>query len=44
VRELIVGGEIVVRNRRPTRIAPLALGAEAVAGAERLWATVAELG
>jgi cytosine/adenosine deaminase-related metal-dependent hydrolase len=43
VRDVIVGAEIVVRNRRLLRIDQLQLRAEAMAGAERLWGRVNEL-
>jgi putative selenium metabolism protein SsnA len=43
VRDVIVGGEVVVRNRCPTRIDSGELRSRANAGAERLWARMSEL-
>ncbi len=38
VRDVIVGGEVVVRDRRPVRVDGAKVAAEAHAAAERLWA------
>ncbi len=43
VRHVVVGGEIVVRDRQPTRVDAGALRSRARLGAERLWARMAEL-
>ncbi len=43
VRDVIVAGEIVVRDREPTKIGWAGLRERAAAGAERLWARMAEL-
>ncbi len=43
VRDVIVAGEVVVRNREPTKVAWTELRERAAAGAERLWARMAEL-
>jgi cytosine/adenosine deaminase-related metal-dependent hydrolase len=43
VRDVIVGGEVVVRNRCPTRVDAAELRGRAAAGAERLWARMSEL-
>ncbi len=44
VRDVIVAGEVVVRDRQPTRLDAMALRVRAREGAERLWARMAELG
>ena len=44
VRDVVVAGEIVVRDRRPTKLSTAELGREAAAGAERLWARMGEIG
>lgn len=43
VRDVIVGGEIVVRDRRPVRVDPEVLGAQAREGATRLWSRMRAL-
>ncbi len=43
VRDVIVGGEIVVRDRRPVRLDGAALRAEAAEGAARLWSRMRAL-
>jgi putative selenium metabolism protein SsnA len=43
VRDVVVAGDVVVRDRRPTRLVASDLARDARAGAERLWARMAEL-
>ena len=43
VRDVIVGGEVVVRDRQSTRLDAASLKQRAHAGAERLWARMGEL-
>jgi len=43
VRHVVVGGEVVVRDGRPTKIDPVELRRRSFAGAERLWAKMAQL-
>ncbi|MEQ9319770.1 MAG: amidohydrolase family protein [Polyangiaceae bacterium] len=43
VRHVVVGGEVVVRDGRSTRLDRLELRAQSFAGAERLWARMAAL-
>ena len=43
VRDVVVGGDVVVRDRRPTKLDPSELAVESCAGAERLWARMDQL-
>jgi cytosine/adenosine deaminase-related metal-dependent hydrolase len=43
VRDVIVNGDIVVRDRQSIRVDPAELREQSHAGAERLWARMAEL-
>ncbi|HXF56038.1 MAG TPA: amidohydrolase family protein [Actinomycetota bacterium] len=43
VRDVVVGGELVVRDRRPTRVDPAEVAARARRAAERLWGRLDEL-
>jgi putative selenium metabolism protein SsnA len=43
VRDVMVNGELVVRDRRPTKVDQEKLGAEAAGAAERLWQRVEQI-
>ena len=43
VRDVVVAGELVVADRRPTRMDQAALAAEAAAQAARMWARLDDI-